>query len=132
MSTADERSQIEVLRAEINGKLDVIIERIANISTILQNHEQRIQSLEERGSSQARAAIRELADHENRIRLNEQYAAGEKIAPWVSEYLKRFRAVERQVSQLRTRYAVAMGIVAFISLIGGWVVPIFLRSVLGG
>lgn len=131
MSTADERSQLDVLRAELNGKLDVLIERVGNISTLLKNHELRIQSLEERGSSQAQAAIRELADHEARIRKNEAYALGEDIAPWANEYLERFRSVEKTVARLSTRFAVAMGIITFVSAIGGWVVPTVIRHMLG-
>ena len=44
--TNDERAQLEVLRAELNGKLDLLVERTANVAVIQADHEKRVRALE--------------------------------------------------------------------------------------
>lgn len=55
--TNDERASLEVLRAEMNGKLDLLLERTSDLRESRSDHELRIRDLEEHGSVHAQEAV---------------------------------------------------------------------------
>jgi len=52
----EERNSLEVLRAEVTGKLDLLIERTGNLKDDLTDHELRLRLIEEQAVPAARAA----------------------------------------------------------------------------
>jgi len=56
----DERSTLEVFRAETNGKLDLLVERTANITADLSDHELRLRSMENAVAPVATLAAKQI------------------------------------------------------------------------
>lgn len=112
--TNDERAQLEVLREQLNGKLDVIIERLGNLMLQVNRHETRLGSLEERGSRNAQEAVNELAKLEVRMRDAEAYLSGEKMTEYSKSLIGRFEYIESTVRGIGVKIATASGVVGAI------------------
>lgn len=62
-----ETNDIAVMRAEVNGKLDLLLERTSNLKDGQTDHEHRIRDLEEHGSPTAAAAVTSLSRVEAKV-----------------------------------------------------------------
>lgn len=58
----DDRTDIQLLRVEVNGKLDLLLERTENLKETTKDHEKRLRAVEEYGSPTAREAATHLKD----------------------------------------------------------------------
>lgn len=75
--TNDERAQLEVLRAEMNGKLDLLLERTDNLRTAAADHEARLRSLEDEVAPTAQAAYKDLSSVKKTLE-------GVKVRMWMA------------------------------------------------
>lgn len=109
--TNDERAQLDVLREQINGKLDVIIERIGNLLLQVDRHETRIFHLEDKGSRNAQEAVQEIAEIKSRLHETEMYLSGEKMTEYGKNFIGRFEQMEQTVRGIGIKIATATGVI---------------------
>lgn len=62
-----ELTALEVLRAEVNGKLDLLLERTSDLRSGYTDHEVRIRDLEEHGSANAQEALKDMKEIRNTL-----------------------------------------------------------------
>jgi len=83
-----ENAQLETLRAEMNGKLDLLLERTSDLRDSRKDHEGRLRDLEEHGSNSAQEAVREVRKLRTRVAvgtgvLGAIVAAANLLAPTI-------------------------------------------------
>lgn len=65
--TPVENAQLEVVRAEMNGKLDLLLERTQDLRDSRKDHEGRLRDLEENGSKNAQEAVHDVRKLRTRV-----------------------------------------------------------------